>query len=239
MEWREHNEAALNEAERNFLEASHGLKLREEAEEKARQQRELAQVQALAEEQTRRADEQAQAATRLRRQRMGIIAVAVCAVILGGFAWIKQRQAQQHARIALSRELASAALHNSGSELGVLLAVQAVSTTKAPDGVVTEEASEALRTIVSPDAVKLEPPGHEGPVNSVAFNHDGTRLATASDDGTTKIWDASSGEELASLRSAEQNGGHLGITFSIDGEIIASGSSLTLVWQSECLAIWS
>jgi WD40 repeat protein len=38
--------------------------------------------------------------------------------------------------------------------------------------------------------------GHRGAVSSVAFSHDSARLASASDDSTVKIWDASSGECL-------------------------------------------
>src|SRR4051794_28806134 len=41
--------------------------------------------------------------------------------------------------------------------------------------------------------------GHSGPVSSVAFSHDSTRLASASDDSTVKIWDTSSGECLQTL----------------------------------------
>ncbi|KAL6151995.1 hypothetical protein ACJQWK_04379 [Exserohilum turcicum] len=41
--------------------------------------------------------------------------------------------------------------------------------------------------------------GHSSYVNSVAFSHDSTRLASASDDSTVKIWDASSGACLQTL----------------------------------------
>src|SRR5271163_72815 len=41
--------------------------------------------------------------------------------------------------------------------------------------------------------------GHSGWVLSVAFSHDSARLASASDDNTVKIWDASSGECLQTL----------------------------------------
>ena len=41
--------------------------------------------------------------------------------------------------------------------------------------------------------------GHSDRVNSVAFSHDSTRLASASFDRTVKIWDASSGACLQTL----------------------------------------
>jgi WD40 repeat protein len=42
--------------------------------------------------------------------------------------------------------------------------------------------------------------GHSDWVNSVAFSHDSARLASASDDNTIKIWDASSGGCLQTLQ---------------------------------------
>jgi WD40 repeat protein len=42
--------------------------------------------------------------------------------------------------------------------------------------------------------------GHSNTVMSVAFSHDSTRPASASDDGTVKIWDASSGACLQTLK---------------------------------------
>jgi WD40 repeat protein len=43
--------------------------------------------------------------------------------------------------------------------------------------------------------------GHGGTVYSVAFSHDSTWLASASDDRTVKIWDARSGECLRTLNT--------------------------------------
>ena len=51
-------------------------------------------------------------------------------------------------------------------------------------------------SILSSDVPLLEFHGHNGPVLSVAFSHDGTRLLTGSFDNTARIWDAKSAAQL-------------------------------------------
>ena len=44
-------------------------------------------------------------------------------------------------------------------------------------------------------------------MQSAAFSPDGSRIVTASDDKTARIWDAASGKEIAVLRGHENRGG--------------------------------
>jgi len=46
--------------------------------------------------------------------------------------------------------------------------------------------------------------GHEAQVNTAEFSPDGKLIATSSDDGTARIWDASSGQELHKLTVSSQ-----------------------------------
>jgi WD40 repeat protein len=74
--------------------------------------------------------------------------------------------------------------------------------------------------------------GHSDWVRSVAFSHDSTRLASASDDSTVRIWDARSGKSLQTLE------GHSGrvwsVAFSHDSTRLASASidSTVRIWDA-------
>jgi WD40 repeat protein len=61
--------------------------------------------------------------------------------------------------------------------------------------------------------------GHEGDVKQMAFSPDGTRLVTGATDGTARIWDISSGAQLAVLKNYA--GRSIGI--SPDGRLLAAG----------------
>jgi WD40 repeat protein/tRNA A-37 threonylcarbamoyl transferase component Bud32 len=67
---------------------------------------------------------------------------------------------------------------------------------------------------------RLSLKGHTGPVRGVAYSPDGTRLASASNDGTVKVWDAATGQLALSLT------GHtavvLSVAYSPDGKRLAS-----------------
>lgn len=62
---------------------------------------------------------------------------------------------------------------------------------------------------------------HLRPVQAVAFDPDGKRLASASDDGVVRIWQASDGRLLQALEAHE--GSVSSVTFSPDGRLVASG----------------
>ena len=67
----------------------------------------------------------------------------------------------------------------------------------------------------------------------MAFSPDGNRLVSSSEDGTIKIWDAQTGQQLLTLK------GHVAwvwsVAFSPDGKRIVSGSEdgTLKVWDTE------
>jgi len=229
LEWAKTHPTDLNVIEREFLEASKSHAEQEIAEREAQQQRELVAAQKLAEVERQRAEEQVRL-VRLMRHRSVFLALAlIFAGLMAVVALALGQQAQERARLAASREWATAALNNleSDPELSAWLAIYAVSEANTP------QAENALHQAVQALRAQFNLTGHIGDVWSLDFSPDGKRLATAGFDQTTKVWDAQTGQELLSLQ------GHSGwvddIAFSPDGKTLATASedSTARLWDAQ------
>ena len=66
----------------------------------------------------------------------------------------------------------------------------------------------------------------------MAFSPDGTRLATASQDGTARVWNALEGQELLTLSG--RSGAVLGLSYSPNGNWLATASQdgTARVWNA-------
>ncbi len=73
---------------------------------------------------------------------------------------------------------------------------------------------------------------HDGPVEHAVFSHDGTRVATASRDGTARLWNAATGAPLG--RPAKHEGPVLRVRFSPDDTKLATASrdGTARVWDA-------
>ncbi|AVV47096.1 DNA-binding protein [Streptomyces sp. P3] len=158
---------------------------------------------------------------RVRQQRAGVVVLTVLlalALLAGATVFEQRTSADEQRRTALSQAMAasSAQLAFGRPEASMLLAESAYRTSRT-----TEARGALLSTQANAFAGRLT--GHHGAVNCVVFGPGRRLLASASSDGTVRLWDA------AAKRSVGELAGHHGpvrsVSFSPDGRTLASASS--------------
>jgi energy-coupling factor transporter ATP-binding protein EcfA2 len=202
---------------------------REEAERKGREEalaRDEAQVAEIRAAQARTAAAQARTASFQRITRWAVAAIVAVTFVAAGVVWILQtdkarqlatrdlalgekevalaqsRQLLEHAHANFIGELAAAKLSHGDLDAALRLASRGTSLAlRLPaDKARTVPAAAVLATALSQTGWRLTLVGHDGPLNSAAFSPDGSRIVTASEDKTARIWDAASAKQIAVLR---------------------------------------
>jgi WD40 repeat protein len=168
-------------------------------------------------------------------------ALALCVVLAFAGAWLITRI--QNARLAnsyhatLSHEAkswtayANSALERGNLDEAELLALRALPIDGPDSRPLLPDALSVLFTAMRSDrqrAILIT----QGAVKDVAINHDGTRIATASDDGTVRIFDAGTGAELVVLKGHKDKVNS--VAFSPNGlkVVTASDDGTAIVWNT-------
>jgi Tol biopolymer transport system component len=100
------------------------------------------------------------------------------------------------------------------------------------DAVKASPAAAALAAAVSQANWRFVLSGHDDAVNSAAFSPDGTRIVTASGDGTARLWDAATAKEIAVLRGHDES--VHSAAFSPGGTriVTASSDNTARIWDA-------
>jgi len=176
--------------------------------------------------------EQDRAAQERRRRRITVAAVGAAAIfsILAAVAGLLWRRSEEQRKIAVARQLTAqsqAVSDSTGTGLvrSALLAVESLRRLPSLEG------DQALRWGLGLLPHPVARMAHEGPVEVVIFSSDGQWLASGSDDGTARVWEAVTGEEVGRMVHGESV---RSLAFSPDGQWLASGSDdgTARVWEA-------
>jgi WD40 repeat protein len=164
---------------------------------------------------------------RLRIFLAAALAAVLVSAALAAFALVQRSEAIAQRDRAQSRQLAASSVSQLGidPELSLLLGLEGVDKDRTP------EAEQALRRALEESHVTRTLRRHEGSVNEVAYNPDGTVLATASSDGTVRLTSPKDGRALGVIEPGE--GPVRGVIFS------PNGTRLLTREDGETVQVWS
>jgi WD40 repeat protein/serine/threonine protein kinase len=185
-------------------------------------------------EAARRDQERALERRSVKRLRALVAVFAVAALVAASLTAVARNEntrAARESRIASAQALAAAAVSNLNvdTQRSLLLALEAIETTRGADGTVLSEAEEALHWAVQADRLLLTVPGN----GSVDVSPDGSRILAEREDGSAAVYDIETGEQLLAVDA----GGQIGdLEYSPDGKFFATsnfeGDGYARIWDA-------
>jgi WD40 repeat protein len=154
-----------------------------------------------------------------------LLAVVLLALAVAGMlTLLRLRGATLAAQSRTLARDAQAAIDRGDAVTGMLLALEALPLRlDQPDRPFVIEAQDALQRAFISRRELLDLAGHTGPIYVVAFSPDGRRVASASADGTARIWDAATGRTLGILRGHRSRVST--VSWSADSKRLITGSN--------------
>jgi WD40 repeat protein len=187
--------------------------------------------------------EAASAAQRRRQRRLrqwvaGLVAAAAIVTVLGALLVITgQRNLGRSQSLTLARtaeRFAEEGDYVRALRLSILAAQDNWLMPTAPEGRV------ALSSNAQAQKLATEIRGHQGKISGATLSKDERRILTWSDDGTVRLWDAATGEQIGpALKHDDEEGDEEGDEESVLGAVFSKDETRILTWSADDTArLW-
>lgn len=150
----------------------------------------------------------------------------------------KARQEAQKSQFRLIANMARDKIKEGNATEGALLALEAVADERSEDPAVRSrplipEAFSSLNEAVRELDERVILKGHDNNVRGIAYMPDGSRIVTASSDGTARIWDTATGAEV--MRLTGHGAAVTAVAVMPDGAhiVTASDDATARVWDAK------
>jgi WD40 repeat protein len=159
---------------------------------------------------------------------IGLFLLLIAMVAMAVYAWGQKNAAQR----AIARQQAHEVAANALSQLQVDPLLSLLLANHAARDIESAEVEYALRKSLIECHVRAVMSGHKGDVTRVVFSPDGNLLATASTDNTARIWNPTTGKEVAVL--GEHSYPVSSVAFSPDSKLVVTASEdhTARVWDA-------
>jgi WD40 repeat protein len=238
----------------DFIQTSQAAIKAAEQEEQHARERELAQIQAWANEQEDRIEGYIRTFLRARYLIIILVGMLLLTAGIAGYELIQQRKVQTEVEqiktelvkaekakseierlrlISLAQALATQTLYQQNQRLlgerDALLARQAYFFNQRNQGPLTYQFTNALRAALNTLYLSHILKGHEDVVHSVAFSPDGKKLISGSFDATVRVWNLEKPEEAQIILRGHERGVY-SMVLSPDGTKLVFGDSHATLW---------
>jgi WD40 repeat protein/serine/threonine protein kinase len=233
--WRATTRIKLLTEEVEFLDASLASRNARKAADEERRKKELDAARKLADAERRRAEEKTTTSIRLQRLAAGLGFILLIALVASVFAFQQSRIAEEESRLAISRELAAAAVSSldSDPELSILLAMEAVRATYGGGESVTEEAQNVLHQAIQRSLIRdtLSGTGNFAFSGVQDFDFWGVGLLAPTGDGGILFYNQNNNQR--DFKMDGHSGEVIAICRSPYGKLVAVGnaSGVVRIWD--------